>query len=355
MMIQDNKMKKGKKLTKDKLTSFHRSNKQSVPEFEDSNIDDSSTPIIIKTLFDVFKSINRNIKTAFKSTRFQNGESYQLYEIIRDIFDICLNYERLDQDDLIKIRFIQPGENKRSCIRMNITKKQPDTMVIERVRLLAKQFPMSCYLYLALILCTFIHVNVVELKDTVDQLQKESTNSTFPNYRHKQYNDFAIDGIPSKYTNDYIYPHDLSYFSDYRFIDKHYNKLKPVFSNCSPKGSPYCETNETYLDDNINTDDEMKITFILMERKMFMNSTDYYKELENKLDKIALSDLTQDKLCKMLPCMGNVFEGECTPEGYFKLIVSDFTSTPTETPTPTTSKFGYGTKTFNMFPYSANF
>ena len=308
---------------------------------------------MIKTLLDVFKSIDRNIKKAFKTTRFENDESDQIYEITPN-FVIRLNYEKLDNVDLIKIRFIQPGENKRSCIRMYVTKKQQDTMVIERVKVFEKQFPMSCYLYLALVLCTFIRVNVVELMDTVDQLQQDSTNSAFLNYRRKKYSDFYSNGIPDRY-KDYLYPHDLSYFSDYGFVDKNYNTLKPIFSNCKPMNSPNCETNETYIDDNIDTDDVTRMTFVLMKRKMFVTPNEYYNDLNSKLDQIFLSGLTPEQLCTKLPCIGNVFEGECTTDGYFKLIVSDFTTTPTETPTPTTSKFGYGTNTFNMFPYSANF
>ena len=346
MMMQETKIKTGKKQTTDKITTLHRYNKQIVPEYEDSNTDNSSTPIIIKTVLDVFKSINRNIKKAFKTTRFENGESDQIYEIIPNIFVIRLNYEKLDNVDLIKIRFIQPGENKRSVVRMNITKKQQDAMVIERVRVLEKQFPMSCYLYLALVLCTFIRVNVVELMDTVDQLRKESTNSTFLNYRHKKYTDFYTDGIPPKYTNPNIYAHDLSYFSDYGFKDKYFNKYKAIFTNCAPMNSSYCEMNESYIDNNLVTDESTMTTFILMKRDMYLNTNDYYNELNSKLDKIGLSGLTSEQLCTKLPCMGNIFEGECTGDGYFKMIISDFTSTPTETP-----KFG----TFNMFPYSAHF
>ena len=351
-MMQQMNITTGKSKTKKKIASMHTYNRQIIPEYEDS--ENLSNPVIITSLGGVFDSIDRNIKTAFKTTRFMNGESDQIYVIIPSIFDIRLNYERLDNDDLIKIRFIQPGENKRSCIRMNITKKQQDTMVIERVRLLEKQFFISCYLYLALVLCTFIRVNVVELMDTVDQLQKESTNSASLNHRHKKYTDFFSTGIPDKYTS-YIYPHHLSYFSDYGFVDKYYNKYKPIFSNCSPMNSPDCETSEQDIDDNLDTDDVTKTTFIFMERKMSMNDNEYYKNLSDKLENIKLSGLTPEQLCKMLPCMGNVFDGECTTDGYFKLIVSDFTSTPTETTTPTTNKFGYGTNTFNMFPYSANF
>ena len=87
---------------------------------------------------------------------------------------------------------------------MYITKNQEDTMVIERVKVFEKQFPMSCYLYIALVLCTFIRVNVVELMDTVDQLQQDSTNSAFLNYRRKKYSDFYSNGIPDKY-KDYLY------------------------------------------------------------------------------------------------------------------------------------------------------
>ena len=54
--------------------------------------------------------------------------------------------------------------------------------------------------------------------------------------------------------------------------------------------------------------------------------------------------------------MEEIFQVQCNGNGYFKKIFDELTPTQTSTPLPTeTPKFGYGTNTFDLFPYSANF
>jgi hypothetical protein len=252
-------------------------------------------------------------------------------------------------EDYIKIRFKQPGVGSRSCIRMVISKDQKDTMVIERVRPLEKQFSMACYLYLAFLLCTFIRVHVIEIMDTLDQSRDNYTNNAYQNYRRSKYTEFVKQGIPSKYTNNYLYPHDLSYFSDYGFVDHNTIEVKPVFSNCVPSNSPFCETNDSSLSENIVEDEKQKITFILMKREV-ITSRDYFKDLNEKLNRIALSGLTAEQLCTKLPCISSAFElpSECTSDGFFSTIVNEFKPDTQGTP-----KFGY--VSFNTFPYTTKF
>ena len=90
------------------------------------------------------------------------------------------------------------------------------------------------------------------------------------------------------------------------------------------------------------------ITFILMIRNF---KSTYLNILEHKLSQIVLSELQSlQDLCLKLPCMKDVFDlpNECTDTGTFTSIVNYYNKS---------TKFGYSTNSYHMFPfpYSANF
>ena len=189
---------------------------------------------------------------------------------------------------------------------------------------------------------------MIELFDTNDQLKTIHSKQDIEKYRRKKYHEYTPYGVPSNIPYPHFYSHNLSYFNDYGFEDKHYNTHTPIFRNCNdPASMQYCEINDSdSAVNNITYSDGSPITFILMIREL--KASAYYDELKNKLKEIILISLkTPNDLCLKLPCNANVFNspGECTSDGYFNKIVNDFKAPPTD------AKFG----TFNMFPYSANF
>ena len=290
----------------------------------------------LNTLFNVFQSIENNITNGFVNRIFKNGESDQTYIIINNVLEIRLNLEQgLDNKDIIvKIRFKKPGQYNRSNIRMLYSKKQKDTMIIERVNTIDNEIPVSCSLYLAFVLCTFLKIRIIELFDNND--------------RNSKYNQYMSNDKPVGITKDVMYSHDLSYFNDYGFEDKLYNKYEPVFHNCNdPENAKYCEINHKVLN-GITFSNVTPITFILMIRNL---KSTYLNILEHQLSQIVLSELQSlQDLCLKLPCFKDVFDlpDECTDTGTFTSIVNYYNKS---------TKFGYSTNSYHMFPfpYSANF
>ena len=161
-----------------------------------------TTLSVMPNLLDVFESISTNIDNGFKSNIFKNNLTNQTYTIITNLLEIRLNLElQLDNHDtLIKIRIRKP-QSKNSVIRMLHSKKQKDTMIIERVNTIDNEIPVSCSLYLAFLLCTILKIRVIELFDNND--------------RKSKYDQYMSTGKPVGITKDIMYSHDLSYYNDY--------------------------------------------------------------------------------------------------------------------------------------------
>ena len=318
--------------------------------------DDSTENKSLNTLLHVFESIDNNIRNGFEKNFFNNGESDQTYTIINNVLEIRLNLEQGldDRDMIVKIRIKKPGQSTRSNVRMMLSKKQKDTMIVERVNTIDKPIPVSCLLYLAIVLCTFLRIRIIELFDNNDQLRTARNTLPYEKYRKRKYQEYMKSYTPNGIQDALVYSHNLSFFNDYGFEDKYFNKFQPIFHNCNdndPDNKQYCEYDDSTVD-GISYSNIPPITFILMIRK-FEIMENYIDRLKPKLTDIVLNRLEKaEDLCFKLPCMEEVFEGQCNGNGYFKKIFDELTPTQTPTETP---KFGYGTNTFNLFPYSANF
>lgn len=353
IFLENKSIKSQKDKDEKRFKELHQYNSKYIPDYEDLsdnefekyNIAHPNNYVTLPTLLHVFESISTNIENGFKSNIFTNKQSNHTYTIIRDLLEIRLNLElELDNHDtLIKIRIRKP-QSKNSVIRMLHSKKQKDTMIIERVNTIDNEIPVSCSLYLAFLLCTFWKIRVIELFDNND--------------RKSKYDQYMSTGKPVGITKDIIYSHDLSYYNDYGFQDKLYNKYEPLFHNCNGneiENDKYCERNESVVHgitfSNVpNVPNVPPITFILMIRNF--KSTYLDNILKHKLSQIVLSELQSlQDLCLKLPCFKDVFDlpDECTDTGTFTSIVNYYNNK--------TTKFGYSTNSYHMFPfpYSANF
>ena len=347
IFLENKSIKSQKDKDEKRFKELHQYNSKYIPDYEDLsddefekyNIAHPNNYVTLPTLLHVFESISTNIENGFKSNIFKNNLTNQTYTIITNLLEIRLNLElELDNHDtLIKIRIRKP-QSKNSVIRMLHSKKQKDTMIIERVNTSDNEIPVSCSLYLAFLLCTFWKIRVIELFDNND--------------RKSKYDQYMSTGKPKEVTKDIMYSHDLSYFNDYGFKDKLYNKYEPLFHNCNSnetENDKYCEINDKDVN-GIKFSNVTPITFILMIRN-FKTDT-YLNILKHKLSQIVLSLLKlPEDLCLKLPCFKDVFDlpDECTDTGTFTSIVNYYNNK--------TTKFGYSTNSYHMFPfpYSANF
>ena len=153
IFVQNNLISSQKRKDENSFMDLHKIQKQLRTDYEDLN-EESTQNENLSTLFDVFESISKNIQNGFANNWFIYGDSQQNYQIIDNVLEIKLNLEiGLDNHDtIVKIRLKKPGQNTRSIIRMLYSKKHEDVIIIERVNLIDKDFPVSCYLYLSFVL-----------------------------------------------------------------------------------------------------------------------------------------------------------------------------------------------------------
>ena len=210
-------------------------------------------------LFEVFQKWRRNIEQEISNQMFDDDDGVSYSVQIATNFEIVLMLNRSNgKFILINVRFRKNGDLY-SCLKLSLNNVDKDTITIEKVSM--KHCPSdasdNCIITLALLFCTFLQKNIVDLKDYDFYAGQENLS-----YRNMTFSEKKSSNFPRKT----MYSHDFSFFSPYGFKDIDYNEFKPVASDCNENDKKYCIINDELIEGNkIHTD---TTTYVLMRRTL---------------------------------------------------------------------------------------
>ena len=259
-------------------------------------------------LFEVFQKLKHNIEQAFSNQIFDDDDGVSYSVQIATNFEIVLMLNRSNgKFILINVRFRKNGDLY-SCLKLSLNNVDKDTITIEKVSM--KHCPSdasdNCIITLALLFCTFLQKNIVDLKDYDFYAGQENLS-----YRNMTFSEKKSSNFPRKS----MYSHDFSFFSPYGFKDTDYNEFKPVASNCNENDKKYCIINDELIEGNkIHTD---TTTYVLMRRKLpvFADFSLYLKSVKVVDRNNNFLNLAQ--FCANLKCNNN--SPICQSDIFYKL------------------------------------
>ena len=298
------------------------------------------------------------IEVGFKYTVFPSGPTESV--VLNQDLQIDLSFDQRvinKKESCIHIRFRNPKNVSKSCLKMFINSWEKQTIVIEKVHIencdilgIPQQKIKHCFMYLALLFCTYMRPEIIRLYDCNCQ----DNHSDYRNYkivltRTKNENErknLRNTLVLPNHTRPHTIYEDYSYFAPYGFHDETRDDSEVVdcIDNNDSSDDDQCKPSSNFVAPEkvmIKTSDSDRTegVFTMILQLETMSDEQFDTKFKTLLSNVQLNDL--NNLCVNLPCDAEIFKGQCAG-GQFKYIIeamNEHQSQPimTETETNTNS------------------
>ena len=311
------------------------------------------------------------IDIGFKYTVFPSGQTESI--VLNSDLQIDLSFDHrviVKNKSCILIRFRNPRNASKSCLKMFINSWERQTIVIEKVHIencdmlgIPQQKLKHCFMYLALLFCTYMRPEIIRLYDCNCQDNQNDyrnykivlTHTKNKNERKNLRNTLVL----PDHTRSHTIYEDYSYFAPYGFHDEVSNDseiIDCIDNTDDSESDDECVPLEKFVAPEkftIKTSDSDRSegVFTMIFHLDTISDEQFDSKFKMLLLQIQLTDL--NSLCVNLPCDADIFKGQCVG-GQFKYIIEAMNEnqqeqkiTETETTATTTNNSTNETESTN--------